>query len=57
VIHKIVLEKTFTFEELYNAYLKWDTEGIAWNETTDWIMEMCYLSTGRAYELDPKRFQ
>ncbi len=56
LMHDIVLEGFFTFEELYTAYQKWDPEGYANNETTKWIKEMHYLSMGKAYELGIERF-
>jgi len=56
VMHDIVLAGIFTFESLYFAHKKWDPEGYANNETTEWIKEMYYLQMGRAYELGPERF-
>jgi hypothetical protein len=55
-MHDIVLAGILTFESLYFAHLKWDPEGYANNETTEWIKEMYYLQMGRAHELGPDRF-
>ena len=56
VVHDIVLDGIFTFEELYMTYQRWDDVGYAWGETADWIMEMYYLEAGRGNELDKWRF-
>lgn len=56
VMHDIVLEGFFSFEELYNACQKWDPKGYSKNDTTEWIKEMHYLSLGRADELGIDRF-
>jgi len=55
-MHDIVLAGIFTFESLYFAHKKWDPEGYANNETTEWIKEMYYLQMGQAHELGPDRF-
>jgi hypothetical protein len=56
MMHDIVLAGFFSFKNLYFAHKKWDPEGYANNETTEWIKEMYYLQMGRAYELGPARF-
>lgn len=56
LMHDIVLSGILSFEELHNAHLRWDPEGYANNDTTEWIKEMYYLQVGRAHELGHDRF-
>jgi len=56
LMHDIVLAGKFSFKELYDAHQKWDPEGYANNDTTEWIKEMYYLQMGRAHELGLARF-
>ncbi len=56
LMHDIVLEEHFNFEELYRAKQIWDKEGYANGETFEWIKEMYYLVLGKADELGIERF-
>ena len=56
LIHRIVMSGVFTFLELYESYLRWDTKGYCYGGTTKWLEEMAYLEMGKAYELGADRF-
>ena len=56
LIHAIILDGFFSFKELYEASIKWDSEGYSNEETNEWIKEMYFLSVGKAHELGIDRF-
>ncbi|MFW5721585.1 MAG: hypothetical protein ACOC2M_03665 [bacterium] len=55
LVHSIVLDKIFSFEELYNAYMFWDGRKTEYTTTADWIKEMYFLCSGRVKELDNQK--